>query len=279
MINPDHVIEFTAFPDALQPPLEAVRRMPFPVIERVTPHLTVGRKSVRRHTGDQAHPSPFIQHKQIPVRPEIRTVVGNIDRYITYNADSLLRRIGPQGFPFPEEFILEVHVEADFIRQFFPPAQPCRRHIIADILLPGLQIRSSVSVLDRHKQGIVFKPEGILFTKAVEFLRIPVAGSAVSLTQQLKAPVIQLAVVNLSVIITEIDFPAFLFREQSVPDQRLQADEVRITGISGKGLVWGITVTGGPKRQYLPVRLFCIRQKIHKAVRFFRKASDSVLPR
>ena len=279
MIDPDHVIEFTAFPDALQPPLEAVRRMPFPVIKRVAPHLAVGRKPVRRHPRDQAYPSPFIQHEQIPVRPEIRAVVGNIDRYIAYDADALLRRISPQSFPFPQEFILEIHVEADFIRQLFPPAQPCLRHIIAYVLLPGLQVRSSVSVLDRHEQGIIFKPESIFFTEAVEFLRILMTGSAVCLTQQRKASVIQLAVIDLSVIIAEISFPAFLFSEQSVPDQRLQADEVRITGISGKGLVWGITISGGPKGQYLPVRLFCIRQKIHKAVRLFRKASDSVLPR
>ena len=62
-------------------------------------------------------------------------------------------------------------------------------------------------------------------------------------------------------------------------DKLLQVNKVRVSCKCGKGLIRGISISGRSKWQNLPEFLSCFCKLIYKSVRFFRKASNSVVGR
>ena len=67
--------------------------MIIPSIDRITPQLTICRKSIRRTSGNRDQILFFIQFKELRMRPGIRTVVGNINRNVSDNLNTLFVRI------------------------------------------------------------------------------------------------------------------------------------------------------------------------------------------
>ena len=70
-----------------------------------------------------------------------------------------------------------------------------------------------------------------------------------------------------------------LLRQQTVLDQLLRRDQKRVPGERRKTLVRRIAVTGRPERQYLPVRLARLDQKIDELERLWPKVANAELAR
>ena len=90
MIDPGEVDEFEGGANSLDPPAEAGSPHRVPVIGRVSPELTIGRKIVRRNARycDRAPILPQLEERLI--RPDIGAVVRNEDRNIADDLDATI---------------------------------------------------------------------------------------------------------------------------------------------------------------------------------------------
>src|SRR3712207_1020875 len=82
MIDPQQVDLLKRGPDSIDPPGITSFGAALPVIDRISPELTLRGKGIGRHAGDDGRTATRVEPEQVPVRPDIRTVIGDEDRYI-----------------------------------------------------------------------------------------------------------------------------------------------------------------------------------------------------
>ena len=148
-------------------------------------------------------------------------------------------------------------------------------HGLSRPLYPGNVI---IVILYGHEQSIVSYPLAVLFQKCLEFLCPCFLSSSVSLFQYIEPCVIDVFIID-KLGIGNCKSADVLFFEKTFLDQDIKVYEIRISRKTRKALIWRISITGGANRQYLPVFLACIFQKINKSVCFFAKSSYAVIRR
>ena len=106
MVYPNHIIEFVAISQTLNPPCIPCFSVIIPIIQRISPKLSCCSKCIRRAACHTNRITRLIKLKQFWIRPRVRTVKGHINRNISNNADSIIVCILFQFAPLFHKFIL-----------------------------------------------------------------------------------------------------------------------------------------------------------------------------
>src|SRR6185503_17587819 len=92
--------------DALEPPTETALLHRGPVVERITPELTVGVEVVRRHAGDRQRMAARIDREEIALPPDVDVVAIDVERQVAEKTDAAIVRVTLQRGPLELEQIL-----------------------------------------------------------------------------------------------------------------------------------------------------------------------------
>ena len=200
------------------------------------------------------------------MRPSGSAVHCNIERDITDNADALFAGVGVELFPMSLKLILLEEIKAHLVgklyfclrkRLFFP-------HLKA--VLPGLPALAVFSLLNRHKEGIVAQPVSFFLKKRLIFgllarrtyMETAVHGLSESLIRFAKEGITVLihgAVIHLFIVGSKPYRLTFLPGKQSVADQLLQVNKIRVSGKGRDRLVRTVAKPGLAERKHLPCAL------------------------
>ena len=103
---------------AFFPPFEAGIFHLFPIVNRISPKLTVGAERIRRATRNSFWVQIFVKKKFSRFRPDVRGIKRNIYRNIADDFYSVFVCIAPEFFPLGEKFKLEEADKRNFVRKF-----------------------------------------------------------------------------------------------------------------------------------------------------------------
>ena len=138
MVNTDHIIQLCICFHALIPPAEMIFFHCFPVVKRITPALSVCRKTIWRYSRNIDGFLSLIQFKKIRMCPYIGTVHRNVQRNISDQTNLFLVGILFKSVPLLIKLILTKLPESDFVCQLFLPFFHCILLTESNILLPKL---------------------------------------------------------------------------------------------------------------------------------------------
>ena len=206
--------------------------------------------------------------------PGVGAVKRHVNRDISDDLDSLFIGIRLQLLPLNRKKILLEAVKIDFRFQLL-------RFLLEHFRIPVLQILGPLApadilllFFDRHVQAVILQPETVFFYKVSVILSRHKAPEG--FFQYLKTAFINFFIIYIFRIVSEITCIAFFLFQKTFFHQRLQINKIRISRVSGKGLVRGIPVTGRSQGKNLPVFLACFFQIVYKSVSFFGKTPDPV---
>ena len=267
MIDPHNIIQFQTVRDSPDPPLVACLFVIFPVIERIAPKLSRCGKCIRRTPGNSEGIVVFIKLEQFRGRPRIRTVKSHINRNISDDLNSLFIGVCMEFFPLSVKLILLEFIKSNLLCQLF--FRGCQRSLISgsERCFPLFPADAAVSVLYRHVQTVIVQPVRIFLCKCLIILIFPEPFKR--FFQRFKTGFVDFFIIDTLLLISEIICLALLFCQKSFFDQCFQVNVIRVAGICGERLVWGIPITSRPKRQNLPVALSRFFQQVNKSVSFF----------
>ena len=263
------------------PPGIALLFVHVPAVERIAPELSRFGKRIRRTARHLDHVRFLIQIKELRIRPDIRRIIGDINRQIADDPYPFPGGMGLESAPLSVKDELNKIAEADFIR-VLPSGQIERtRPAQAQILLPGVPGLSAVRFLERHEQRIIRQPGFVPADKGMQLTHDTVTpafgkGAAlVRLAQRTDPLRIELSVID-GLAAAKVIAPERAFVDPALLREVRQIDEVRIAGKGGKGLVGRIPVAGRSHRQHLPVGASGRCEKVHKRDGLFGKTADAV---
>ena len=282
MVNAHHVVELEAVPHPADPPGKVRAAVEIPVVQGISPDLTVLGECIRRTARNGGGGVVLVQLEQLRVRPDVRPVGRNVNGDVPHDLDVLAVGVGFQAAPLLVEFelhvLLELYVEVQLpvvMLQSKAPVHP-------DILRPGAEGLVVEEDFQRHEQGVVVQPPAVV-PDEVLIVRIGAdAAALVGLVQQGKTVLVELVEVHLGGVIPEADAVAFLPCQHALLHQRVQADEVGIARKGGVRLIGGIVraaMAGSPQRQNLPVALTGLLQPVHEIIGRLVKTADAVFGR
>jgi hypothetical protein len=87
--------------------------MLLPSVEWIAPTLSIGRKVIGRASRHTGRLSPFVQAKELRICPNVRAILGDVQRKISHDPYSPFRRIPMKSIPFGSGTELEKGVKAD----------------------------------------------------------------------------------------------------------------------------------------------------------------------
>ena len=122
-----------------------------------------------------------------------------------------------------------------------------------NVLIPFDKAHAAKGIFNCHIKGIIIQPITVFTHKFLKFFILLYIAVLKSGTQYLKAGQINLLIIDIFFIVTEIILVTVLLCQKSFFDQRLQIDVIRISRKSRKRLIRRIAVSGWTKRQNLPV--------------------------
>ena len=146
MINSHHIIEFHTVGHPACPPCITGLLMVLPVIKRISPELPGSGKSIR-------------------MRPCIRTVKRNVDRYISNDLHAFLICISFQFCPLFKKPVLLETVKAHFFRKFLSCLSQRIFFSVFKFFWPFDPADPVQAVLDGHIQAVIFQPGSIFIYK------------------------------------------------------------------------------------------------------------------
>lgn len=120
------------------------------------------------------------------------TINGNVPD----DADAKAVDIGFQSVPLAEEQKLYISVKFDFLLCLSPAALQRLWAAQTDVLRPLLPRLHSKPLLQRHEQGIVRQPRGVLRRKGGRGVPVPLPAPGLCQTQQGQAVFIDRAVIH-----------------------------------------------------------------------------------
>src|SRR5690242_14122252 len=110
MIEPYQVEHLERRAEPVDPPLKSGPFHHVPSVDRISPKLPRRAEVIGRYARNLRRPPRDIEMKQLRVRPHVSTVVCNIDRDVSHDADFSLAAILPQSFPLPKKLELPILV-------------------------------------------------------------------------------------------------------------------------------------------------------------------------
>ena len=151
MVNAHDIVDAAHMPDAPHPPCIAVLRHGVPVIQRVTPQLTGGRKSVRRAACYLGRVQVFVQLELLWLVPYIHAVQRNVDGQIPDDLDIFRICVIFQRLPLAEKQILHRLPKGNVLGVLLAGGLYGVRLTAAQGFLPLLPASPAVGVLQCHK--------------------------------------------------------------------------------------------------------------------------------
>src|ERR1700758_2334349 len=88
-----------------------------PVVQRISPKLTLDSEIVRRHAGHRGRPEILVHLKQRWMRPDIGTIHGHENRYVAKDLDAARIGVRLESEPLTEELELQPRLSVDFFSQ------------------------------------------------------------------------------------------------------------------------------------------------------------------
>ena len=248
--------------------------MGLPVVEGVAPQLAPLREVVGGDPRHKGGPQVPVQQKQLRMGPHIRPIHGHIDGDIPDEAHPLLFGVTDEGPQLVIEEVLQVGPEVHLPRQ---PAPPIRHRL--GLAQPGAVLPlgpggAAELALQRHKEGVVLHPPGILPPPGGHLLPIPGKPPGKRLSQHRKPLPVEQAVVHLGGVGPPVQPLVVLRLQQALHLQQVQVDQIGVAGKGGEALVGAIPKAGGAQGQYLPVPLARLGEKVHKAERLPAQGTD-----
>ena len=206
------------------------------------------------------------------MRPAVGAVIGDIEGQIADDGDALFFGVAVDALPLPAALVLRPAVEGDLIRQCLPPV--CHRFGLAvsdgsGPCTPG-DGRAEV-VAQRHEEGIIFEPGGVLLFKAADpgIPLVPLKSEG----QQMCSAAANGCVVDAGGICAPGHGVQLVLVQESFGCQPGKIDIERIESETGKRLVRRVCQPGGTDRQDLPKALAGLRQTVDEAVGFCGEAA------
>ena len=254
MIDSDDIIQRKAMCDTPHPPCIPGFLMILPVIERISPKLSVCRKAVRRAACHCNRQIVLIQLELLCITPCICTVKCHIDRNISDDLYTLLIRILLQGIPLSEKLILHKFIKTNIGFIFLSGFFQCFQSSVPDAFFPLAPAFAVVGILQSHKKCIIRQPAFILFHKAVIVIRFrnTICHSPLVCHMQDTVSGMKHFFIIYGVSCSEICSFTFQSSQKAILDQCLQINKIWISGKSGERLVRRIPVTGRSEWQNLP---------------------------
>ena len=266
MVNSDYIIHLKASFQSLHPPLEAGLPMILPVVKRIPPKLSRRGKRVGRTARHRSRITAFIKLEQLRIRPCIGAVKRHIDRNIADELYLPVIRIAFQLFPLNAEQILLELIELDLLRKLLAVFRKCLGFTSLNIFIPFYPADIVEGYLDCHIQRIVIEPVGIVLDKHAERRFLRNLAVLPCLAQELEAALIDLSIIYILCIVTEVIAVALLLCQIAALYEIIGINEIGISRKGRKGLVGRVSVARRPQRENLPVTLSRLRQSVNKIV-------------
>ena len=159
MVDADGIVAASVAADAPDPPAEAVRAHPLPVVEGIAPELPVLREVVRRHAGDFHGIALLIQSEELPLAPDVGRVQGDVDGQVPDDLHAPLPGVGLQRRPLPVKEVLDIEVEVHILGEFLPPGFHRLRRVVPEGLVRPVQPAFPAEMAFRGEiEGVVLHP-------------------------------------------------------------------------------------------------------------------------
>jgi len=97
--------------------------------------------------------------------------------------------------------------------------------------------------------------------------------------KHLENDLVYLAVVNRPFVIAPLNILVFRSFQITIFLKCLKVDEIRISCVNRKALIWRITIACRRYRKYLPTFLVSLFKKIHKSISLLAKLADTIIVR
>ena len=266
MVETYHVEQRHVALHAPDPPRVVFRLVRCPVVHGVAPQLTGCRIVIGRYACHQLGAAVGLQLEQLGVCPYIGRVGGNVNRDITDDLNALFVGILAQCRPLLEEDILQKNPEIHLVTQLCGHFFECCRLAVAHILVrPHVDRHVMVFLLlERHKQRVIRQPFTVLLSEDGNFLTHFRCHAAVCLAEQRPAGIGQLLEIRGIRRSVEVALTNLIRGEQTVLNEQIHVDQIRIARRCRKALVRRIAEAGMTERKHLPVGLMRRCQKIYK---------------
>src|SRR5258707_3972348 len=119
VIDPDHIIELEAGPQAGEPPGVTILGVAFPCVKGITPELPIGCEIVGRNPSDAGWFKIFRHLEKLRVSPDFSTIHGDENRDIAENLDLPVGRVPSQFVPLLEKLELIKSVSGNLVFELF----------------------------------------------------------------------------------------------------------------------------------------------------------------
>ena len=162
VVDTQHIIHIESIPETTHPPIKAGASMIIPVVKWIAPQLACSRKAIWRTASYSQRLTLLIQLEQLWMGPGIGTIHSYIDRNITNDFHTLAVSIGFQLLPLSSKEILHEHLELNIKIQFLAIVVHGIAPAETNILWPFIPALALKSVLQSHKESIIFQPPAIV---------------------------------------------------------------------------------------------------------------------
>jgi hypothetical protein len=224
----------------------------------------------------------LVELEEPGVRPDVRAVAGHEDRDVAHERDVALPAPVAEALPLPEEEELAELAGPDGVPALLAPAGQRLGAPARDVLVPLRPFRPALRLLDRHVQGVIVEPRGVLRAERIEGRAV--RGRSAFLEAAERAVEQGKLEGGHRVVVHGIRRHRRRVRDvrglqPSVLDERVEADEQRVAREGGEALVGRVAVTGGAEGQHLPEALARASQEVHEAMGLGPQLADPVAPR
>ena len=278
MVDAHGVVQRGCALQAVDPPGKAGLLVICPVIQRIAPQLTGGRKDIRRTAGNVDGLSLFVQEEKLRICPDIHTVICHINGNISHNGNAVQIAVGLEFAPLLVEPVLQHAVEVDLVGIGLLRLSQCFRITLRQFRFPLMPGLSLMGIFQRHKQG-VFRQPCLLCLAEGQIARIVLPETAVCGPEYVETVVIHSGVVDPAGIIAPVNIRIVRRRKIALFLQALEVDKVGVSGVDGEGLVRRIAVAGRRKRQDLPHLGTAVPQEVGKHISRIAQLADAELRR
>ena len=235
MVKAHHIVQFGGRLQTTNPPDVAVFCHLLPVIERITPELSIVGEGIRRATGHLLRTQVVIQTEKCRRRPDIRGVIGDINRHIAYDADTAVIGITSEVLPLTPEFILKEALKVNGCGQFFPLSGQSVRFMPPQFLRPVFPGGASADFFDRHEQRVVIKPDAVGLNERL--IRRILFESSEGFFQDRRSADKLPSEIHPARIVPPVNPLYLILCQQSLLNQNIQINQVIIPGAGRKRLV------------------------------------------
>ena len=210
--------------------------------------------------------------------------VGGVERHVDGQVADYLYAQGvdvvPQLVPLLVERVLypgeEPHVRVQQRPVVLKAPRLSEPHVLVRPERPG---HHAEMPLERHKEGVVRQPAGVLLPEACYLRGIPVPAARAGQAQDVEAVAVDLAVVHVHGVRAPVHGLDLGLFEQPVLDEQVEVDEIGVAREGGEGGVGRVAVARGAEGQELPGLLSRRGQEVREFIGLLAEGAYAVVRR